>query len=263
MIVWNSQGSKWDPMWNSWAGPAVTPQTDDVVVLMVEAGWAPWIASGNVVVNNVYPHDSFSDRYNPQSAANSACCGAIKDSRRRKAWWIPWVNTVAAMNDGVATNSRCSMGAILLPHAMMIQGAPGRYLFAGHKRPVVHVHLGARHDVEMTVLLVHLISGYWRNAQAELDDLTAAMSSIIPQNTVGLVVGDMNINLLAGVPNVPANWSILRCGAATQMSGGELDWALLYNPARQELTGATAVLQRYKSPPNGSDHSVMQYSLNW
>jgi hypothetical protein len=262
LIVWNSQGAKWDVLWTNWAGPAVIPQTDDVVVLVVEAGWAPWIASGTVVVNNVYPYDIDSDRYNGPGAANSQCCMAIEDSRRRKAWWVPWVNTPAEMDSGIRTNSRCSMGAILMPNRLRIQGQPGRYIYNGHKRPVVRVQLGARRDVEMTILLVHLISGYWRNAQAEMDDLTATMSTLIPQGTLGMVVGDMNIDLLTRVPNVPAGWSILNVGVATQQSGGELDWALVYNPAGLNLTTNAAVLQQYKSGANQSDHSVMRYAVS-
>jgi len=38
LIVWNSQGAKSDVLWTNWARPAVIPQTDDVVVLLVEAG---------------------------------------------------------------------------------------------------------------------------------------------------------------------------------------------------------------------------------
>jgi hypothetical protein len=263
LIVWNSQGAKWDVLWTNWAGPAVIPQTDDVVVLVVEAGWAPWIASGTVEINNVYPYDIDSRRYNGPGAANSPCCMAIEDSRRRKAAWIPWVNTPADMDAGIRTNSRCSMGAILMPNRLQMQGQPSRYVYNGHKRPVVRVQLGERRDVEITILLVHLISGYWRNAQAEMDDLTATMSTLIPQNTVGMVVGDMNVDLLTRVPNLPAGWSILNVGVATQQSGGELDWALLYNPAGQNLNTARQVLQQYKSGANQSDHSVMQYSVSW
>jgi len=38
-----------------------------------------------VVINNVYPYDIDSRRYNGPGAANSPCCMAIEDSRRRKA----------------------------------------------------------------------------------------------------------------------------------------------------------------------------------
>ena len=127
----------------------------------------------------------------------------------------------------------------------------------------MRVQFGTGDDVKLTILLVYLISGYWRNAQAEMDDLTTTMSTLIPQGTVGMVVGDMNIDLLTRAPNVPAGWSILNVGVATQQSGGELDWALLYNPARQNLNTGQAVLQQYKSGANQSDHSVMQFTVSW
>ena len=60
---------------------------------------------------------------------------------------------------------------------------------------------------------------------------------------------------------LPAKWSLLRTGVATQQSGGELDYALLYDPSGTHGGSAAVVVQQYKSGNNGSDHSVMRYTV--
>lgn len=106
------------------------------------------------------------------------------------------------------------------------------------KRPVVRVCLGQNNTTQITILLVHLISGFAPKAQAELTILIKAMSQLIPQGTCGVIVGDMNIDILniatgdvladvGTVGTVGTGWRVLRTGKPTQQSGGELDYALL------------------------------------
>ena len=77
------------------------------------------------------------------------------------------------------------------------------------------------------------------------------------------MVGDFNIDILNQAnPFVLANkWSLLRTNVATQQSGGELDYALLYDPAGGYTGAGAAVVQQYKTGNNQSDHSVMQYTV--
>src|SRR5689334_12343935 len=100
LIVWNSQGAKWDGFWNFCT--AVGAGGDTVMGCLVESGWAPWVASGEVMLNAVYPLDT-SKAYciqNPKDLFSQQVIAV----RQIKAFWIPWVNNLEAMK----TNTRCS-----------------------------------------------------------------------------------------------------------------------------------------------------------
>lgn len=264
LTVWNSQGGaegndpfgRWNVMWTNWITPRITPQNDDVLGLTIEAGWAPWIKSDEVSLNQVYPLDIDSTRYNVVTAGTSAFCQGVESSRRRWAYWVPWVGNLNAMN----TNSRCSMGGLILPKFSQLSGTD-RFEFPGHKRPVIRVQLSRANTTNMSVFLVHLISGYWKKANDEMADLTSQMSTLIPESTPAVVVGDMNLDLQTITLTLPDKWRILKTGVATQQSGGELDYALLYDPTGKFPGASAAVVQQYKSGTNGSDHSVMRYSV--
>jgi hypothetical protein len=115
---------------------------------------------------------------------------------------------------------------------------------------------------ELSVFLVHLVSGWPDGAQAEMNALISVIGTLIPQNTAAVIVGDMNINLLTTALTLPANWYLLRTGVATQQSGGELDYALLFDPTRiYQPTATVAILQQFKTGNNQSDHSVLQYTI--
>jgi hypothetical protein len=162
------------------------------------------------------------------------------------------------------------MGAVLLP-----AGLHGHVLGQGHRydltadiftRPVfrfdVASRIGKRTAPDFTILLVHLVSGYPRGAQAEIDVLTEGMSKLIPQGSAGIIVGDMNIDLLTRNIRVPDDrWFILNTGAATQQSGGELDYALVYDPNRAFRGATVNVVQTYGPNAYQSDHSVLQYTI--
>lgn len=262
VVVWNSQGSKWNTAFTSFTAPAVAAMPrDDVVLMLVEAGWAPWVASGDVTLNALYPLESDLTWYDAAAAAASPFCVGIQQSRRYRATWVPWVKNL----DALKTNSRCSMGSAVFPNALQV--APMEVgEFEGFSRPVIRMRFGKGNrslNVSFTILLVHMISGYQWLAEQQLVDVMTRMSQLIPQGSSALIVGDMNVNLLAAgkMNNLPAKWSILRTGVATQQSGGELDYGLLYDANSQLGTSAAAIVQQYKTGNNGSDHSVLMYTI--
>ena len=255
LLVWNSQGAKWDTFWTQWVAPAMAAN-DDLAGLLLESGWAPWVASGNVYIDATYSLDSSATWFDAVKAGVSTFCLGMTAVRGRFSLWVPWVRNLEAMK----TNSRCSLGGAIIPYRMNMQSM-STFKSDLSIRPVVKFCLGVNRDTNFTILLVHLKSGWPAGAQAELNELTSTMSNIIPEGTSGIIVGDMNIDLLTTPLVAPPNWHILQTGVATQQSGGELDWALLYDP-QNKLSGSTAtVVQQFKAPPNQSDHSVMLYTI--
>lgn len=262
LVVWNSQGAKWDTLWNSYVNPLVAPpQTADVIAQLVEAGWAPWVTPGDVTINEEYWLAQDVSYYDAATAQNSPFCVAVGAKRRRHALWIPWVKNLNAFK----TNTRCSLGGMYLPASLQIAQI-NRIQVEGLLRPVVRTILGkvgGKSSVtpRFTILLVHMVSGYPAYAQRQLNDLIAAMSKLVAQGTEAIIVGDMNVDLLTRNFVLPDNWRFLQVGAATQQSGGELDYGILFDP-NDQYGGATAqVVQQYKTGNNGSDHSVMQYNI--
>jgi hypothetical protein len=258
LVVWNSQGNKWDIFWTYYFGPLVTPSpTTDVVGMLVESGWAPWVAPGDVIINGIYPLNTGATWASAVGVANSAFCQGVLAARGRHAFWVPWVGNLNAFK----TNTRCSLGGAFVPKTRQFQNMS---LFNEQnifRRPVVQLSVGIGNNTDFTIMLVHLISGNYNKAQDEMDYLVATMSHIIPQGTTGIVVGDMNIDLLKTPVVLPQKWRMLNTGVATQQSGGELDYALLYDPNGLYSNATAAVVQQYKTGNNGSDHSVMKYSV--
>jgi len=261
LVVWNSQGAKWDTFWTSYINPLLA-SGQDVVGLLVESGWAPWVTSGDVTINALYSLESEVTWYDGPSAANSAFCQGVKAKRRLTAFWIPWAKNLDAMK----TNTRCSMGGILMPASRVVVDTT-RFLMAEHLRPVLRILLGKpanqNYTPDFTILLVHLISGRPIVAQNEMNDLIGGMQSLISQGTSGVIVGDMNVDLQPPnvVPALPDRWRYLRTNQATQQSGGELDYAVLYDPNQQYTAAAATVVQSFKTGNNQSDHAVMQYNI--
>ena len=262
VIVWNSQGNKWDTLWTSYLAP-IAPANQDLVGLIVESGWAPWVTSGDVVINNVYWLNTSLTYYDTTNAAASPFCQAVEAKRRARAYWVPWVANLDAMK----TNTRCSMGAVLLPAKRLVESGT-RYNLkknALFRRPVFRFDVMKPNDTgaipDFSVFLVHLVSGRPNKAQEEMDVLTKTMSTLIPQGSSALIVGDMNVDLQTIAINVPNNWRILNTGGATQQSGGELDYGLLYDPNGKFGFSTAAVVQQYKTGNNQSDHSVMRYTI--
>ena len=246
----------------------MTPQrrADTVIGLLVEAGWAPWIKSGDVPINTVFPLDETSTRYQRPNDTDDPDAAAMVDeingSRRLRAFWIPWAGSAG----GFRTNSRCSIGAVLAPAGSLVQNV-SRIRVPWFQRPVLRIQLGPGRNVTLTILLVHMISGMTWNAQQEMAYLMSSMSSLIPEGTAGLIVGDMNVDLLSTSWAPPANssWTLLHNGKATCGGGSgnpsELDYALLWDPHRVLKDASCKVLDMYGQGNNTSDHSVIAYVL--
>lgn len=257
LVVWNSQGGKWDIAWSSYLSPLFTTSpAQDIVMLLVEAGWAPWVASGDVVINGCYGIDSSATWFSETGSGKSSFCQGVENSRRYKALWVPWVKNLQALK----TNSRCSMGGAVFPSKLLLQWMD-RIEVEDFIRPIIRMELGRDGHTLFTILLVHMISGYQGLAQDQLTRLARSMQKLVPTSTAALVVGDMNVNLLTRNFNLPKNWSLLRTGVATQQSGGELDYGLLYDPAQQFGQSSVSVREKYKSGANPSDHSVLLYDI--
>jgi hypothetical protein len=264
LLVWNSQGNKWDAFNDNYLEPLITPpQREDVVGMLVESGWAPWVdrdTRGRLKANALYDFDSWMTYFDKKGAQKSSFCHTIAASRNRHAFWIPWVRNV----ESTRFNTRCSIGATLLRRrGSYIGWETTRTLMPGMRRPAVRVQLRVGRNVQLTVFLVHLISGGSYKAQREMDRLIAAMRQVVPAGTPSIIVGDMNVNLLAdgGPPELPSRWKYVRTGQSTQKSGGELDYAVAFDP-KDQLQAEALVLDPIGSATNKSDHAVMQYDLS-
>ncbi|HLI56805.1 MAG TPA: hypothetical protein VKY26_07185 [Actinomycetota bacterium] len=271
LIVWNSEGDRWDALWNHWVSKEVQRAQDTLLGLVIEAGWAPWVpkyAAGGAVadvrVNTEYALSS--DYYDYATPPLSAFCQGMlgrpgKRTRTgRSALWIPWVKTFDALN----VNARCSMGSLFCPLGSDRIPAPHwkARRIEGNIRPALEASLQVGGDVQTVVFLVHLASS--ARALTELNTLTDQITRLIPEDAQALVVGDMNVNIL-GLHNPKLNlgphWSIARTCQPTQRAGGELDYALVYDRSRSMRVKAST-LCRFDLHPNESDHSVMQYEIS-
>src|SRR4051794_27528717 len=105
LVVWNSQGAKWDAFWTHFYNPLVG-HGEDVIGLLVESGWAPWVLNGEVQVDSVYGFSSEQEWYNHGAEHTSAFVGGVAASRQLTAFWVPWRKSL----DSRWSNSRCSMG---------------------------------------------------------------------------------------------------------------------------------------------------------
>lgn len=261
LVVWNSQGNKWDAFWARQIDSQLAAHASNVAGFLVEAGWAPWVTPGPVTLNGLYAVDSRATWYDSQQANKSAACVGIQASRRRGAVWIPWVATP----EGFKVNTRCSLGGLWALNSLSVLETR-RFLFPSKKqlkvrRPIIRVQFGGIFGVKLTVMIVHLVSGYWIAAQNQMDYLVSITRTMVPQGTPALIVGDLNIDLLIHDVDVPSKWSILRTHAATQQSGGELDWGLLYDPNRELSEAAVVQIQGFGAASYKSDHSALQYTL--
>jgi len=266
LLVWNSQGGKWPVFWTNYFQPVVATG-QDAMGLLVEAGWAPWVAPGNVVEDSVYPRDTSASWFNKTVDQTDAFCQGVAGvpNRRGSAYWVPWVKNFWAQR----VNTRCSMGAVMVPVTRSVGDVwrfvspdPRLYLRSifrfGLNKPT-----GQGGAAEFSVFLVHLVSGNPRKAQDQMDNLISVMSKIIQQGTAAIVVGDFNIDIIyQAVPfQLPPGWNLLRTDEPTQQSGGELDYALLYDPTNAYRGATATVVEGYKSGNNQSDHSVMRYTV--
>jgi len=273
LVAWNCQGSnggqKWDALWSSFLYPVYSSAANkhDVFAYVTEAGVAPWIAQGqSFKINTSYKFNDQSTAYSPLAALKSNFCKDMSDGKlkfKRSAAWMPWVRNINAKK----INARCSMAVVNLFY-------PSNGTTWDHqvfptevtKRPVVRSVYYKGSIPVITIFLVHLVSGIPKTAIKNLAVLIKTLNTQIPTNSAALIIGDMNINLLvpaqlALLQGKLTNSRIIRTNAATQKSGGELDFGILFDPNKQ-YTGATAQnICQYKTGPNDSDHAVIQYIL--
>jgi hypothetical protein len=268
LVVWNSRGNKWNTFWNQYFGPLAGAR-EDILGLLVESGWGPWVTPGQVRKNFVYTRASRNSWFNATADNNSAFCQGVSRYRGRAgAFWVPWVRSYNALK----TNTRCSMGAVTYAGKRRFTGI-GRLADPSQGtvfyRPVCRVQIGqpgsggGLASAEFSTYLVHLISGNPGAAQHQMDTLINFIRPNIPQGSGAIIVGDFNINILGNpAPFVlPAHWSLLRTNGPTQQSGGELDYGLLYDPTGNIGLVNVQNVQQFQTGNNTSDHAVLQYGI--
>jgi hypothetical protein len=274
VIAWNSLGDKWGPFWTNWVSGAIANnRNQDVVALLTEASWAPWMTPNRSWSVDVQDSSAYEFVWRENTAEyvdgkKSSFCIGINEERNRSAFWVPWVGSF----DSARTNSRCSMGGAASMvwrrrgEVMGYSQFPGLQLKKEMWRPAVRVNLTRAGNLAFAVFSVHLVSGWPAGAQDELAALLRAIPSMVGSSIPALVVGDMNIDISgSSTANVqataPKGWRVLRSGSPTHRSGGELDWAFLYDPNGQLGNASAGVVGRYDSYPNDSDHAVMAYQI--
>src|SRR5689334_7925845 len=111
IVVWNSQGAKWDLLWNTYLLPRILLK-QDVIGLMVEAGRPPWVKNQETLyVNNFYSiTENTADWFDHEDAKKSSSYLGVVSENRRTAGWFPWMKKV---EDYKRENLRCSLACIV------------------------------------------------------------------------------------------------------------------------------------------------------
>lgn len=274
VISWNTQGAKWDSVWNDRIVPLLDQH--DILVLVCESGWPPWIQDHNVIQAVPYPYNSQQKWFQkPDASAFATAFGALQENNRNAhAYWVPWVQSFQEINASASTNSRCSMGVIWIPQrrvrtltlSISVTGAKPDY---PAKRPYVRCAIQAAGQTLLTVVFAHLISGWPSEATRDVKFIADAMRDSVPQSTSIMLVGDLNINLLLNqqrgrFDTVLANngLKLYNTGQPTQQSGGELDACVFYDANNQYQNVAVNWGPQWKQPGNASDHAVISYDVN-
>ncbi|MBB4591996.1 hypothetical protein [Xanthomonas cannabis] len=261
IIAWNSQGAKWNQAWNHYVAPLLKQMPlDDIALFLVEAGWAPWVESGDVVAYMDHPHDSARTYYDSIAAAASDFCAAITRKRLYKATWVPWVSGKSEI-----TNTRCSLGSAFFPHKYVYMGTFCKEI-EGFIRPIIYLRygVGITPTVKFTIYNTHMISRKEKKAAKQLTDMMKMIPKEIPEKTSAMIIGDMNVNLqIPGhlLTDLPLGWRIVKTGVPTQKKGGELDFGLLYDPLGHLEKSTAQVVEKFETGNNHSDHSVILYNI--
>jgi endonuclease/exonuclease/phosphatase family metal-dependent hydrolase len=267
MVVWNSQGGKWDTLYDTGLkGPVGSLQ--NVFGLVVESGWAPWVVADGIQLDSIYYLKEDLTYYDKKKAEKSALAKAFLDYseqgiRGQQAFWVPWMKT----KDPISVNTRCSIGGVYFPQ-------PGKNYtvevqvrtIKAMTRPAVQLTISRGKMTLITVYLVHFAANDYK-AGKELEYLTSVISTIVPQGTPAVVLGDINVNILntptANV-SLARNWYLIRTDQATHTGShglSELDYCLLYDPNRNNQGITVSQVAQFKSPTNPSDHSMLRYSF--
>lgn len=265
VIVWNSQGAKWANLWSHFEPAMLSSGQEDVIGLALETGWADWVRTGNVIDGRCYNLDETRRSFDPARANASNFCLGVQRYRQQRlpigAFWFPWVPRFNA-----PTNSRCSLGGIVF-RGFSTFCEVDRLDIPGFYRPIIRLRFSrANGNLRFTILCGHLVSGAQALAQSHVDYLVSVMQELITQGTSAFICGDLNIDLLQVLPpigqglNLPRNFKLCRAGVATQQSGSELDWGILYNP-NCNVTVNVSIIETFKTGTNQSDHSIMGYDI--
>src|SRR5438552_6121059 len=169
VLAWNTQGAKWDRAFElaseSRDFDTVAGQRPDTVVVISEAGWAPWMNSQEVKQNQSYAYSSNDEMMVTgeflEAAGRGECTG----------YWLPWVTDPAAVEQGAGSNSRCSLGVIWMPspqgkgYTVAVRALLQEWEKPDRKsltsRPVAMVTFSdSESNVRFWIALVHLVSGY-------------------------------------------------------------------------------------------------------
>jgi len=257
LVVWNSRGSKWNTFWTNALAPLL-PAAEDVMGLLVESGWPPWVEDGVVGNEKIYKFDSMMEYYKESTGAFT-----VNASGRAHAWWCPWVKEVTNKDGTKRTNTRCSLGIVHVGRNLAPGVTKSRFDEARVTRPMVRVTLDGHTHTKLAIVLVHLVSN--RNVSPRvIAALLNMLPRLIPQDVPGFIVGDLNYDLLQQPDPRPNcdHWRLVRWRKATHNAGGELDFGLLYSHSgRFNVQAGVTLVQRYNSGWNKSDHSVLRYTL--
>ncbi|MEM7428022.1 MAG: hypothetical protein AAF441_18165 [Pseudomonadota bacterium] len=179
-------------------------------------------------------------------------------------------------------NLRCSLCALQAVPSPAVTGYPTRSVTAkpmanAIRPPLIGAYSGAQ---TLIVALVHLNSGasFRSNNFRALSNLANALEAM---GRPAIIMGDINIDIggeatsdvlddFAAKKGTVTNWDVLRTDASTQISGGELDWALAYNCANTTAmqlgplsSAATPYGRGLGYVARGvSDHAVVAYTLD-
>lgn len=257
LVVWNSQGQKWDYLYTTGLMPFVTPPLSNTFGLTVEAGWAPWILPGPVTLGGAYDLDTSSARYNSKSESTSEFVSGFVNYRSRlhSAFWVPWVRSFTAKR----VNTRCSLGGAYFPSPSFTYAIESKNRnIEGMVRPAIQLILSRNGITALSIYLVHFVSSY--KAVRELGTLTSSITKIIDQGTPAIIVGDMNVNILKQDVPLAKGWRVIRTNTATHQSLSELDYGLLYDP-NNNVQSTVSCIAKYKTTANPSDHSMLVYNF--
>ena len=258
VVAWNSQGGKWNLVWKYVS--AYIGKGEGVIGVITEAGWAPWIQSGQFSCGSWYTLPPAGTERLDEKGLTTDFPKGILAKRNRRGLWIPWVKDPDDYDK--ATNSRCSLGAAICLEKLNCQGSKS-FDMDGCLRPTVRISVGPGDNTALNIFAVHLISGYYKKAGDELQGLVKAMTAMVPTNTAAFIVGDMNIALNTHKWTPAEHWELIRTNKATQKSNNELDWALLYNPTGNfKATVVQTVAYGKQVGESGSDHSMIVYGID-
>ncbi|HEY0734329.1 MAG TPA: hypothetical protein VGD69_05445 [Herpetosiphonaceae bacterium] len=210
IVAWNSQGDRWDyifPNLKAQLGNGIIPTNFissaqelayPTVAIITEAGIIPWISPDiSYTVNQVYSRPERGTRNSTSATPPSTF---LRDASRQRggSYWVPWLRTI----DTNQQNARCSLRGF---HSKVQLGKiTSAKQLAGSdpsSRPVVKIQI--TYPFQITIVQVHLTSGGRTKTYNQLNELINTIKTMIPEGTAGIIVGDINANILGTTPELP------------------------------------------------------------